>query len=161
MLNRLLGFLDRTNGAAASTASEADFSRCQVAAAALLVESCRIDANFDRSEQDRIRRIVSERFDLSREDAAELVKIAEKRQSEVYSDWLFTEAVKKDFSSDECAQVVGMLWEAAYSDGQLHKFESHMINRVAGEIGVSPEIMETERQDALSRLKMKDPGKPE
>jgi len=144
---------------AAPPAPQVDFSRKEIAAAALLVESSRLDTNFDAKEHETIERLVREHFDLSEPEARELLEYASKRQGEVYSDWVFTETVRKEFSDKERADIVSMLWEVAYSDGTLHRFEAHMIHRVAEELAVDKKTMEKGRKDALKRLGMEDPTK--
>jgi uncharacterized tellurite resistance protein B-like protein len=159
MLDRILRMLEKSGGgdAKAKTPPEARFDRKEVAAAALMIESCRIDAKYSATERARITEIVQERFELDPADAKALVKFAEARQAEVYSDWLFMEAVKKGFAENERAEIIGMLWEVAFADGHLHRFEEHMIARVAGEIGVGEAEIEDERKRALARLGLKDP----
>lgn len=157
MLDRIMRMLEKKPADGGHAAPEARFDRKEVAAAALMIESCRIDAKYSAKERARITQIVGARFSMEEADARALVKFAEARQAEVYSDWLFTEAVKKGFAEDERAEIVGMLWEVAFADGHLHRFEEHMIARVADEIGVADEAVEEERKRALVRLDMKDP----
>lgn len=154
MIERVIGILRGKPGGPADAA----FDRKQVAAGALLVESSRLDSSYDGVERRAIRRILAERFKLDDEMAGALLKAAEKSQSEVYSDFSFTEAVRESFSEGERAELVGMLWEIAYADGELHSFEEHMIRRVANEIGIAEARVETERKGALKRLGVPDRG---
>jgi len=156
MLGKLFGWLRNAEPAAPPT-PDIDFSKKAISAAALLVESSRLDTNFDEAEKRTIERLVQEKFGLSREDASKLLDYAAKRQGEVYSDWVFTETVRKEFSLNEREDIVGMLWEVAYADGTLHRFEAHMIHRVADELGVGKKALEKQRLSALKRLKMEDP----
>ncbi|MBN4046570.1 TerB family tellurite resistance protein [bacterium AH-315-P15] len=158
MAGKIFGWL-KGAGPAAPPAPDVDFSRKEIAAAALLVESSRLDTHFDDKEKGTIERLVREKFDLSGEDAHKLLEYAAKRQGEVYSDWVFTETVRKEFSLNEREEIIGMLWEVAYADGTLHRFEAHMIHRVADELGVSKEALEKERASAIRRLGVSDPSK--
>ncbi len=155
MLGKFFNWL-RTAEPKAPPGPEVDFSRKEIAAAALLVESSRLDTDFDQAEHDAIERIVQDNFGLSESEARQLLEYASRRQGEVYSDWVFTETVRKEFSQDERGDIVGMLWEVAYSDGTLHRFEAHMIHRVADELGVDKKTMEKQRVAALKRLGMDD-----
>ncbi len=158
MLGRLFGWLKGAEPAAPPT-PDIDFSKKEVSAAALLVESSRLDTNFDETEKNTIERLVRDKFKLSGDDARKLLDYAATRQGQVYSDWVFTETVRKEFSLNEREDIVGMLWEVAYADGTLHRFEAHMIHRVADELGVGKKALEKQRQAALKRLKMDDPTK--
>ncbi len=158
MFGKLFGWLKNAEPAAPPT-PDLDFSKKEISAASLLVESSRLDTNFDETERATIERLVRDKFGLSEEDAHKLLDYAAKRQGEVYSDWVFTETVRKEFSLNEREDIVGMLWEVAYSDGTLHRFEAHMIHRVADELGVSKKALEKQRLGALKRLGMDDPTK--
>lgn len=156
MLGKLFSWLKNAEPKA-PPGPEMDFSRKEIAAAALLVESSRLDTDFDQTEHDTIERLVQQNFGLSESEARQLLEHASRRQGEVYSDWVFTETIRKEFSQAERADIVGMLWEVAYSDGTLHRFEAHMIHRVADELGVDKKTLETQRVAALKRLGMSDP----
>ena len=156
MLGKLFGWLKNAEPAAPPT-PDVDYSKKEISAAALLVESSRLDTNFDDTEKQTIERLVREKFGLSETEARELLDYAAKRQGQVYSDWVFTETVRKEFSLNEREDIVGMLWEVAYADGTLHRFEAHMIHRVADELGVNKKALEKHRLAALKRLGMEDP----
>ena len=158
MLGKLFGWLKNAEPAA-PPAPDIDFSKKEISAAALLVESSRLDTSFDEAEKATIERLVQNKFGLSKADAHKLLDYAAKRQGEVYSDWVFTETVRKEFSLKEREDIVGMLWEVAYADGTLHRFEAHMIHRVADELGVGKKALEKERKSALKRVGMEDPTK--
>ncbi len=158
MAGKMFGWL-KGGGPAAPPAPDVDFSRKEVAAAALLVESSRLDTDFDDTEKATIERLVREKFDLDKDDAHKLLEYAAKRQGEVYSDWVFTETVRKEFSLKEREEIIRMLWEVAYADGTLHRFEAHMIHRVADELGVSKKALEKERVSAIKRTGVPDPTK--
>ncbi|NWG46956.1 MAG: TerB family tellurite resistance protein [Alphaproteobacteria bacterium] len=128
----------------------------QIAAGALLVESCRIDASYAGVERRAIKRVLGERFALSEPDAEGLLRLAERSQSEVYSDFTFTEAVRESFSEGERVELISMLWEVALSDGELHSFEDHMIRRVAIEVGVTESEVDAARKEAAARLGLGD-----
>jgi len=158
MFGKLFNWLKNAEPAAPPT-PDVDFSKKEISAAALLVESSRLDTNFDESEKNTIERLVREKFGLSAEDAHKLLDYAAKRQGEVYSDWVFTETVRKEFSLNEREDIIGMLWEVAYADGTLHRFEAHMIHRVADELGVGKKALEKQRVAAIRRLNIEDPTK--
>jgi len=158
MLGKLFGWLKNAEPAAPPT-PDIDYSKKEISAAALLVESSRLDTDFDEVEKRTIERLVQEKFGLNQDEAHKLLDYAAKRQGEVYSDWVFTETVRKEFSLNEREDIVGMLWEVAYSDGTLHRFEAHMIHRVADELGVNKKALEKQRLSALKRLGMEAPTK--
>mgnify|MGYP005845624651 CR=1 FL=1 len=154
MLDRIVALLNRRKDVPGTDTDP--FSVKQVAAAALMVEGARLDRDFGDEERKAMERIVHERFGLKADDAAALVDIAEERQKANYSNWQVTQAVKDNFSQDEQADIVSMMWEVAYADGTLHRFEVHQIRTVAGQLGLSDAELEKARTDAKARLGIAD-----
>ena len=124
----------------------------QLAAAALLVEAARRDNEFTEGEKDSIKRIVTEHFSLSGEEAADLLALAEERQKVPMGESIFTREVAQGFGPKEKEQVVEMLWEVALGDGNLHRLEAVMIDLLAREVGVSPEQSAAAKERAAARL---------
>ncbi|MEQ8746522.1 TerB family tellurite resistance protein [Pyruvatibacter sp.] len=154
MLDRIVAFLERRPDADQSGSDP--FSVKQVAAAALMVEGARLDKDFDASERAAMERIVGERFELNADDASTLIDIAYARQSANYDNWQFANAVKKNFSPEEQIDILSMMWEVAYADGELHRFEVHQIKSVASQLGLSDADLEKARKDAQARLGITD-----
>ena len=150
MLDRIVAFLDQRKAPDGESADP--FSVKQVAAAALMVEGARLDRDFDESERAAMERIVAERFGLADDDAQTLIDIAAARQKANYCDWQFTEAVKKNFSAQEQIDILSMMWQVAYADGELHRFEVHQIKSVARLLGLVDAQLEKARADAQARL---------
>lgn len=124
----------------------------QLAAAALLVEAARRDEQFTVGEREAIKKIITEHFTLSAEEAADLLTLAEERQKVPMGEWIFTRAVAEGFDREEREQVVEMIWEVALSDGLLHRLESMMIATLVKEIGVSAEASAAAKERAAARL---------
>lgn len=122
--------------------------RRRVAAAALLVEGARLDKDFDENERKTIVRLVRDAFDLTETEATDLVDIAEKHEKEHYSDWIFTKSVKEGFSPEEQMGVIQAMWEVAYADGSLHRYEAYLIEHVARELGLDDEAVDAARDAA-------------
>lgn len=132
------------------------FERAHVAVAALMVESSHLDTDFEVSERDAIFRIVEERFGLDPDKAGELIDVAAKREEQAANIWQFTEAIRKSFGRHEHLEIMALLWEVAYADGSLHRFERDHIARVAKELDVDEVELEDARKLALRRLGMND-----
>jgi uncharacterized tellurite resistance protein B-like protein len=132
--------------------STAPAVRREVAAAALMVECARVDTRFIDDERRAIGKYVRELFALEDDVANLLIAIAERRADEVWSDWLFTEAIKTGFDSDGQAELIEKLWGVAYADGVLHRLEAQLIERIATELGLSEEAVERSRRNTAEKL---------
>jgi len=123
----------------------------ELAAAALMVECGRVDGAFDDEERDEICRAVMEELVLDEETANCLVGVAERREDEVWHDWLFTEAIKASFGEHERLAVIQRLWEVALADGTVHPFEEHLISRIASELEIPEDAVRRRLVVALRR----------
>jgi uncharacterized tellurite resistance protein B-like protein len=123
-----------------------------VAAAALMVEAATMDSDFDAAERARIGQLVQDRFALSPAEAVDLV--AEAEQAVVASvQWHgFTSAIKDGFDHDERVELIEMLWEVAYADGQLHDYEASLLRRITGLLYVGDRESGEARKRVVARL---------
>ena len=124
----------------------------QLAAAALLVEAATMDDSFDATERATILQLLSGRFGLSAEEGEELLADAEAEVDRANQLYAFTKPIKDAFGHEERVEVVEMLWEVAYADGELHDYEASLIRRVTGLLHVSDRDSGAARKRALDRL---------
>jgi uncharacterized tellurite resistance protein B-like protein len=128
------------------------FDELQLAAAALLVEAATMDSKFDAEERARVSRLVQDRFALSAEEAADLVGEAEQMAAASVEWHGFTRAIKNGFDQAERVQLIEMLWEVVYADGELHDYEASLLRRVTGLLYVSDRESGEARKRVLTRL---------
>lgn len=103
----------------------------RIAAAALLVEVMLIDNVVEAEEHDMIQRLLCSGFDLSRQQAEEMMASA-KRQLEQSTDYYqFTSFLNKGYDMEQKIRLIKYLWEVAFADGQLDDYEDYMVRKVA------------------------------
>ena len=103
----------------------------RLATAALMVEVMLTDGTPNPAEMARIPELLARRFALSPHDAAELVALARHEVAEATSLYQFTALVNRHFSENEKYRLVCSLWEVAYADTILDKYEEGLIRQVA------------------------------
>ncbi|MDO6570705.1 MULTISPECIES: tellurite resistance TerB family protein [unclassified Gilvimarinus] len=103
----------------------------QLAAAALLMEVAAADTVFDDSELQAFKQELEQTYQLTREEVNELQSRAENRQEDATSLFQFTQIVNDQCSREEKFALVKSMWTIALADGQLDKYEEHIIRRVA------------------------------
>jgi uncharacterized tellurite resistance protein B-like protein len=135
MFDKVVAYLEKRMEANAINPDP--FARRQVAVAALLVEASRLDGHYDAVEQGTVVRLLRDTLQLPAEQARTLLSLAEVRQANTYDNWIFCEAIKKGYSMPERIDIVKHLWDVAMADGQLHRLETMMIDRVAIELELS------------------------
>ena len=101
------------------------------ATAVLMVDVALADRVFDDSELERALRLVEQRFGLDPDDSAELIAMAETQAKDLVSLHDFTQLLHDNLDNDEKAAIVGMLWEVAYADGELDKYEDALILKIS------------------------------
>ena len=136
--------------------SEADHRKgldeLQLATACLLVEVASLDHEFDAGERAAIARLLKRRFELDEEAAEQLIAAAEAEIGRTHQLFSFTRVVKDRFEHEERIELMEMLWEVAYADGELHDYEANLMRRTAGLIFVSDRESGEARKRALQRL---------
>jgi uncharacterized tellurite resistance protein B-like protein len=128
------------------------FEERQLAAAALMVEAASMDSNLGAQERAKIAQLVESRFALSPVEAEDLLAEAERMASESVQWQGFTRAIKDGFDQEERIELIEMLWEVAYADGELHDYEASLLRRVTGLLYVSDRDSGEARKRVLARL---------
>lgn len=108
-----------------------DQDRLHLAAAALLVEMSRADGEVKEDEQVAIARALRKAFDIDEDKTAELIELAEVEIADSTCYHQFTSLINNNFSKAQKAQVVEMLWEVAYADADMEKYEEHLLRRLS------------------------------
>jgi uncharacterized tellurite resistance protein B-like protein len=65
------------------------------------------------------------------------VSLAEEAAHHATSDYEFTSLINKGFTPEQKVKVVEHLWEVAFADRELHKYEEHLVRRIADLLYVS------------------------
>ena len=102
-----------------------------LAAAALMIEVATADQNFDNSELDALLAILSSQFSLTPEQLNTLVTNAKQQSSDATSLYQFTRQVNDSCTHKEKFRLVTGMWQVAYADGAVDKYEEHIIRRIS------------------------------
>jgi len=128
--------LDMLTGSEASPDASGDDGR-QLASAALLVEVAKADASFSSDERRALLELLRSTFTLDEEALLALESLAAQRSDEAVSLHEFTRQIVQNSGPEERCHLIGLMWQVAYADGRLDKYEEHLIRRVADLIYVS------------------------
>jgi len=149
MLTKLMALL---SGELQAEAGESGpFERRQIAVAVLLLEAMYVDHRVNEVQHVAVRRLLREHFGLPDELVDQLVGLADKRFAAVLDDWEFTEAVRAGFNVAERQEVLTMLWEVAYADGDLVGLEDNFVSRIAEQLEIPAEAVDAARAAAVAR----------
>ena len=132
MLKSIRDYFDsKINEPATPTASGRGGAGIELATAALLIEVVRSDAKTDPAEQQAVLRAVRERFRLSDEESEALIRLAEEQVRQATDFYQFTSLINQHFDQPQKQQVIELMWEVAYADGELVAHENHLLRRIA------------------------------
>lgn len=131
MLNKLSRFIERHLQPAGGVSSELSDHQKQLAVAALLVEVAMADHQFSEAELHNLGAILTQKFALSHDELSELINLAKNETNHATSLHQFTQLINQHCSVDEKFKLMKAMWEMAYADGNLDKYEDYIIRKVA------------------------------
>ena len=105
--------------------------KLQLAAAALLVEVARADHHLSSDEMGKITAILKRNFDISHQELQQLVELAESKSEHAVELHPFTRLINDNYTREQKFELIKMMWQVAYADGQLDKYEDYIIRRLA------------------------------
>ncbi|MEM7691531.1 MAG: TerB family tellurite resistance protein [Pseudomonadota bacterium] len=111
----------------------------RLAAAALLIEVARADFQQDASEEASMAALLASTLKLSEAQVGELLSKAGEAVDQATSLYEFTRAVNDYYNREDKIELMTSLWQVAYADQSLDKYEEHIIRRIADLIYVSHE----------------------
>ena len=124
----------------------------RLATAVLMIDVARADHVFEESEFVRVLQLVESHFALEPEDAAELVNLASEKADDLISAYEFTSVLHKHLDEAEKTRIVGLLWQIAYADGELDKYEDSLVLKISDLLHVSRARVMRLKHDAQTAL---------
>jgi len=127
-------------------------SALRLATAVLMVDVARADRVFDESEFERTLTLIERHFGLTTEESAQLVNEADEKADDLVSAYELTELLHKQLNENEKTHIVGLLWDIAYADGALDKYENALILKISDLLYVNrARVMRLKHDAALRR----------
>ena len=114
-----------------------DSSLLDNACAALLVEIAFADKDFDDTEKDSLRETLIKTYGLNEEEIEEIIQDADRSVEESTSLYGYTRIVNDEFNYEDKLDLIRNLWKVAYADGNLDKYEEHLLRKISDLIHVS------------------------
>ncbi len=136
MLSAIKNFFEN-NLAGSVESGQAQEHQLRVATAALLIEMMMQDEQAMQQEKQAILSALQKRFKLTSAETDELYQLAEDERRSATDYHQFTNLIAKHFTQPQKIQIIDNLWSVAYADGELDKYEEHMVRRIADLIHVS------------------------
>ena len=97
----------------------------------LLIEVSKSDDDYDDSEKEKIIDLLKKQFSLNDDQIDILMMMADKKNDEIVSLHELTASLNKEYTYSEKKNVIKMLWDIAYSDGRIDKYEDYTIRKIS------------------------------
>jgi uncharacterized tellurite resistance protein B-like protein len=102
-----------------------------LAVAALLVEVLRADFGVSDDERRHVLGSLARLLELDAAACDELLALAEQHIDHSHDLYQFTSVINRTWSPQSKQRLLEELWRVAHADEQLHKYEEHLIRRIA------------------------------
>ena len=132
MIEKLRDFLQQTFALPHQSRNAAtDQEKLALAATALMIQLARVDRDEDPRELQMIADRACRVHGLNREDAMQLVHIAQAQAEEATSLYEFTGYINDHLDQAQKKRLLVDIWSVAMADEIVDKYEEHMIRRIA------------------------------
>lgn len=129
MFSKINDWLDSTLNLKESEVDKAHTS--QLAAAILLLEVSRADFEISGTEKDVILQVLMQRFALAAEEAQAVLQYALDEHEQYSSAHPFIRLLNEELNQQDKLGLLEGLWEVAYADSELDKYEEYHIRKIA------------------------------
>ena len=113
----------------------------QVAVCAVLLEVAHADHDFAEEERHQIALLLQHHFDLHADEVEDLMARAKTERDAMPDLWPFTRAISQNFSPEEKAQVLEMVWRVVFADGRLDAYEEQLIRKLETMLAVNHSLV--------------------
>ena len=111
-----------------------------------------LDGTLDEVEERALRDLMMKRFEISPEEADEILKAAADDLDTSNDLYRYTKDLRDNFDADERLKLIEMIWEVVYADGVLHDFEATLMRRLAGLLYVDDRDSGEAKKRAMHKL---------
>ena len=115
-----------------TTTSQNDIDhKLKLGCAVLMFEMVHVDGEIHDNEEQKIRQALQQQFNITDAETEELLAIAHEKKSSTADYYQFTSMINQHYSQQQKIFLVEQLWQIAYADNELDKFEEHLVRKLA------------------------------
>jgi uncharacterized tellurite resistance protein B-like protein len=136
-MRNLKAWIARSLGGAPDADAASREQARNLAVAALLVEVLRADYEIGAAERGQVVASIGGSLGLDQAQCAALLAEAEQTVDRAHDLHQFTAEINRSLAHEEKLRLVEQLWRVARADEVVHKYEEHIIRRIADLLHVS------------------------
>ena len=122
-----------------------------LASSCLLLSIAKADNSIDKTEISIINEIVKDFFDISDKESSDILEQAKNDLKESTDYFSYGRVLNNHFSLNDKIDFISCIFEVAYSDGEYHYLEEHMIKKIAHMLNVENKDLINAKMD-IKRL---------
>ncbi len=103
----------------------------QLATCILLIEVSKSDDDFDKAEQEQIKKLIKNKFELTNEELDYIFSVSNDNHTNMTSLFEWTDIINKECSYEEKLLIIGFMWDIAFTDSKIDKYEDYTIRKVS------------------------------
>ena len=104
---------------------------------ALLLEISMADEVLDESELIALKNTLQKDFQINEDEIDEIIDLTKENVEDSTSLYEFTRDINDNFDAAERVKLIESMWKIAYADGNIDKYEEHIIRKVSNLIYVA------------------------
>jgi uncharacterized tellurite resistance protein B-like protein len=124
----------------------------RIAVAALCMQVMEADGQIKDSEKKRLRTLLKDQYGLDGKQLDALIAAGQEAESDAVDYYRFTSDLKRHLDTEQRLELIGILWDIVYADGERSEMEDDAIWRIAELLGVSARERIQKRQEAAKRV---------
>lgn len=125
-----------------------DQNEVMIAAVSLMIEVSLADNVMDLTEINQLKKVLLNKFNITELKIDELIESGSKNQESSTSLYEFTRKINDEYDFSDKEKLITSMWEIAYADGNIDKYEEYVIRKVSDLIYVSHEDFIKSKQRA-------------
>lgn len=137
MIEAIKNFFDKNLAQRDDEPQFQHLSKIQLACAALLIEVMNSDHKQDAREQAEFIDVLKRSLNPDPDKLEEIAALARREAQQATSLFEFTQLINENYGYEEKLELMENMWRVAYSDGNLDRYEEHLIRKVSELIYVS------------------------
>ncbi len=111
--------------------AKSDADQLQIATSLLLIEVSKSDDDFSKSEEEKIKSLLKNNFEIPNNELEEMLDLYNSKHNSMTSLYECTEIINKECSYDQKLEIIGYMWDIAFTDSKIDKYEDYTIRKVS------------------------------
>jgi uncharacterized tellurite resistance protein B-like protein len=148
MLDAIRTFFNSKVKPDAGTPADVD-ARIRLAACAMLLELAHADDEFSEDERLHIRDALARHFELSGEEAHDLMALAEQERRESVDLFQFAGLINEQYDEGQKMVLAEVMWGVVHADGRLSGHEDYLMTKFSRLLDLRPGYLAEAKKRAM------------